>query len=239
MRDAVVIPSQFNGPPSVANGGYTAGLLAEGIRGPVTVRIDAPVPLDTSLELRQTPGERVLAQHGRRLAVARRGTLPAVDLAPSTLDAALASPTMPPDLNPFPSCFVCGASRRDGMALVPRRGPDGTIVAVFEPSRLVDPTEPVPLRLLWSALDCPSGFALVESLGSGVLGTLNAAIYEQPAADSPLVVVAAGRGVDGRKADAVSAIFDHAGRLVAAAEATWIAIDRTAAVATSDRSGNS
>jgi hypothetical protein len=50
--DPVQIASRFCGPPQSGNGGYTCGLLAEALPGPIEVSLRAPPPLAVELALR-------------------------------------------------------------------------------------------------------------------------------------------------------------------------------------------
>ena len=51
MRQTLVIAPRFHGPPSSANGGYTAGLLANAAGNSAECTLRAPPPLDAPLEL--------------------------------------------------------------------------------------------------------------------------------------------------------------------------------------------
>jgi len=54
------VPARFRGPPSSGNGGWTSGALAEASGfDPVTVRLLAPPPLDTPLDLVPVDGSGV------------------------------------------------------------------------------------------------------------------------------------------------------------------------------------
>ena len=46
------VPARFCGPPTSANGGYVAGLVAAAMGHNVIVRLVGPPPLDTDLVLR-------------------------------------------------------------------------------------------------------------------------------------------------------------------------------------------
>ena len=49
---SLTVNERFCGPPGCANGGYFAGLLAQFSQNPVRVRIERPIPLQRSLEVR-------------------------------------------------------------------------------------------------------------------------------------------------------------------------------------------
>src|SRR2546423_1845323 len=47
----LTIPSRFNGPAGVGNGGYVCGPIAAYVDGPATVTLRRPPPLDTPMEV--------------------------------------------------------------------------------------------------------------------------------------------------------------------------------------------
>ena len=49
---SLTVNERFCGPPGCANGGYFAGLLAQLSQRTVRVRIERPIPLQRSLEVR-------------------------------------------------------------------------------------------------------------------------------------------------------------------------------------------
>ena len=62
-----MIERRFRGPPESGNGGYSCGVLAEGVSGVATVTLRLPPPLDRPLTLsgdgeqsRLTDGERIV-----------------------------------------------------------------------------------------------------------------------------------------------------------------------------------
>ena len=58
----LTIDSRFKGPPDSGNGGYVGGPVATTVQGDLRVRLMAPPPLDTPLELDpQGDGEWVLS----------------------------------------------------------------------------------------------------------------------------------------------------------------------------------
>jgi hypothetical protein len=134
----------------------------------------------------------------------------------------------------FPTCFSCGPMRApgDGLRLFPAAVEGSALIAwPWRPAittaaddGVVDP------RVIWAALDCPSGLAYLHSTvgegpGPGVLGQLAVRIIRRPAVDEPLVVGGWRRGRDGRKLYAGSAVWTSDGELVASGEATWILLD--------------
>jgi hypothetical protein len=64
--------------------------------------------------------------------------------------------------HPFPACFVCGPDRAqsDGLHLFPGFVTPDVVAVSWRPRRLADrPTGTLPVRMVTSALDCPSAFA--------------------------------------------------------------------------------
>jgi hypothetical protein len=234
-----VVPSRFCGPPGSGNGGWVSGHLAALLHpGPdesVTVRLRTPPPLDRELQvargeadgrrtLEVTDGEHPVAQATVGAALAPTGIPAPVSFAEATLAGegyeGLAD-------HPFPTCFACGPAREPGDALRLRpgrvAGGDGEYAAAWVPAADVD------LETVWAALDCPGGWASGIAGRPMVLGTMTAQVAELPAVGAEHVVMAWQRGSEGRKHHSGTALFSSEdGRLLAQAEATWIAIDRSA-----------
>jgi hypothetical protein len=125
--------------------------------------------------------------------------------------------------HPFPTCFSCGPARApgDGLRLRPGRVPGGSgeYACPWTPAPGVD------LETVWAALDCPGGWASGIAGRPMVLGTMTARVHAMPMAGHPHVVVAWQRGSSGRKHLSGTALYAADGRLLAHAEATWIAVD--------------
>jgi hypothetical protein len=88
-------------------------------------------------------------------------------------------------------------------------------------------------EFLWSALDCPTGYAATYDRESGgfdrtpiLLGRMAARIEARPRPGERCVITAWETGRDGRKRVAEAAAYGEAGALLAVARATWIAVDR-------------
>ena len=52
MAETVIVPARFNGPLANGNGGYSAGITAAMLDGPVEATLRRPVPLDRPLARR-------------------------------------------------------------------------------------------------------------------------------------------------------------------------------------------
>jgi hypothetical protein len=117
----------------------------------------------------------------------------------------------------FPTCFVCGPARSDGLGIFP--GPlDGR-------DAVAAPWIPRESRreLVWASLDCPGAFAVgYAGRGELLLGRLAARIDGVPEVGERCVVVGWPLGQDGRKLYAGTALFTADGELLARARATWI-----------------
>ena len=150
--ERVLIPSRFNGPPDSANGGITCGLVAGSLSDPVVeVTLLRPPPLDVDLRL----DHGLLYDGGHLVAEAGVGELtvtppPAV----SVVEARAAGPAFVGlHGHPFPTCFVCGTERTDGLGLTPGPVADDVVAVDWTP-------ESADLVLVWAALDCPGGWSV-------------------------------------------------------------------------------
>lgn len=227
----LTIPRRFNGPPDSAHGGYTCGLLAaqwtarHGGRAVVTLL--APPLLDTPLDIR-AGDRRDSVWWGDELVATvtaarhRPPVVPPVD--PAT--AAAASAGFPGrDRHPFPTCYVCGPLRRTtGLTLepgpVPGRG--GTVACPWVPRP--DPGWSVD-ALVWSVLDCPSGWVTDPRRRPMVLTRMTADVLHPPDPEEVHVVVARREHAGERTVSTSSALYHRTGRLLACASAVWTALD--------------
>lgn len=216
----MIIPARFNGPPSSANGGYTCGLVARELgvaSAEVTLRAPPPLETDMAVErdghlMRLTDGDTIVAE-GRAAPVDVGDLSPAVSVKAAA--AVAAGRERWTASHPFPTCFVCGPDRDDGMDVFPVDLGDGRFVAPWTPR------EP---GLVWAALDCPTS-APVMNPGKDppiVLARLAAAIDEEPALGEPHVLVSWEIQREGRKREAACALFDSRGRQLAHSRALWI-----------------
>lgn len=220
----MIIESRFNGPPGTGNGGYCAGRFAATLagRGPVEVTLRRPPPLDVPLtpvtgpdgdvEVRGPDGEliaQVTVVEPFSVSVPPVSWAEAVDV--TTSYAGFAD-------HPFPTCYVCGPQRTDGLRIFPGRLPDGRTAAPF-----VLPDD-VSVATVWAALDCPGGWSIITPGRPYLLGRMAAVVSTLPAAGDKCVVVGATARVEGRKAMVHSALYGPTGSLLAYARATWIAI---------------
>jgi hypothetical protein len=245
----LVVPHRFRGPATSGNGGWTSGALAALLTGdavpapPVRVRLSAPPPLDTPLDVTgdgssatASVGDRVVATATRLGAAEGRAIDPVPPVSPAAAEAA---GERYPGLvgHPFPECFTCGTARIDGLGLRPGPVADGLgerVATLWRPDAgVVDSDGLVPLPVVWAALDCPGGWS-VDIVGRPmVLGTMTTRVDERPAAGEPLVV--AGRAVDvsERKAVTSTTLYGPGARVLAVATHVWVAVDPATFGATS------
>lgn len=213
MVDRVIIDPRFNGPPDSGNGGVTCGLVAvaTGLRQ-VTLR--RPPPLGVELEV---SGNQLLERE-HVVAEAVAASVSVVPPSAVTVDEAHAARAGFRGLedHPFPTCFVCGTGRSDGLGLLP--GPvNGVVAADWTPAD----DDPV---MVWAALDCPGGWSIDLPGRRMVLGRMALRLDQLPVPGEAHVVQGWLVGAEGRKAQTGSALYDASGRVLAVAEATWIAI---------------
>ena len=227
------IPGRFCGPPGTGNGGYVAGRLAAFIAGPVAVRLKAPPPLDVDLEVE--PAENAIRlRHGATLvAEARPAEVGLAAPSPPSYDEVVRASRSCPGFSdhPFPRCFVCGPDRAagDGLRIFPGLTDDGSrYAAPWLPDASLADGSRVRAEFIWSALDCPGGFAVLPESGdaANVLAEMCARIDGAVAAGQRYIAVGWMLGAEGRKRFAGSAVYTEDGRPVAVARATWIAVPR-------------
>ena len=173
--NVLTIPSRFNGPAGVGNGGYVCGRIAAYVDGPATVTLRRPPPLDTPMKVERDDEGSVRVRHGRTLigeAAPSSAGPPEIAAVVSPAEADTAAGNARYFRDPvFPDCFVCGMNRRpgDGLRIFP--GPvtgRGLWAASWKPDpSVVGPDGRVRPEVVWAALDCPSGIAAAEAAGLG------------------------------------------------------------------------
>jgi len=252
--NALWIAQRFRGPHRSGNGGYTAGALAQRLLArsgsgvstdrAVCVTLRLPPPLETPLEVSMVGDDslRTTTAAGAVIAQAQLvSPLPAAPPPVSSQTAAQAGKAYRGYVDhPFPFCFSCGTDRAVGDALRLFAGPvpeqAGMTAALWQPgtsfSRAaldVDAvTEPRMLTtpVVWAALDCPGAWAADFDSGRPlVLGRMTAVVHHELPADEPYVVVGKCLRQEGRKAFTTTGVYDQDSRLMAAAEAIWLAVD--------------
>ena len=231
-----MIERRFRGPPESANGGYACGVAAGFVEpgdGAVAVSLRTPPPLDHPLEVERddAAGARVL--DGQTLvAEAQRVPAPALELPePVEFAEAIEAGARCPwgENHPYPMCFTCGPDRHPPEALHLLTGPlagreviaDGWDAhpSLGDEDGIVDP------RIVWAALDCPTGngsFFFQPPAGPPLLARLTARLLAPVRAGERYVVMGWPLAYEGRKHWGGSALFDSDGEAVAVAEGLWI-----------------
>jgi len=243
---SIIIEKRYCGPPSSGNGGYVCGRLAQHIPGGAEVTLRVPPPLEKPLDVVPMADSLwELRDGGTVVATARPARIELARLERASLDEASAAELLTP-VKPhehlLPTCFVCGPARAHGDGLrifagpVARQSRDAS--AVLAATWTPDPTLAaedgfVAPEFLWSALDCPSGYAVTYDRESGgwdrtpiLLGRMAARIEARPRPGARCVITTWETGRDGRKRIAEAAAFGEAGTLLAVARATWITVNR-------------
>jgi hypothetical protein len=243
---SIIIDKRYCGPPNSGNGGYVCGQLARHIPGGAEITLRAPPPLEKPLDVvAMDDGQWQLRDGAAVVATGKAASVELARLEKASFDEASAAELLTP-VKPhehlLPTCFVCGPARVSGDGLRIFAGPlarqtrdaSPVLAATWTP----DPTLAaddglVAPEFLWSALDCPSGYAVTYDPGSGgwdrapiLLGRMAARIEARPRPGERCVITTWETGRDGRKRMAETAAYGEAGGLLAVARATWIVVDR-------------
>jgi len=223
MLSSLTIARRFRGPLSSANGGYTAGLLAQCLDRPaVEVTLRLPPPLERALVVTSESGKVLLLDGAAVVAEARPGDPEVSPPSPPSFEQALdasrsAGGWGAPE---YAECFVCGErADGDGLAIhagrVPGRG-DGLVAAGWR-ARDVCP------EIVWAAIDCPGAYALRgEGRGEPLLARITGRVHRLPEAGERCVVVGWPLDEDGRKRHAATALFGESGDVLAVSRQLWI-----------------
>lgn len=228
----MIIDSRHNGPPGSGNGGWSAGTFAVAAQNaplptpgsrhprpdpdPVQVTLRRPPPLETPLTL--DAGEvRDPAGH----LIAEIATVAAFDPVAEPVDLAIARAAAADYAglvnHPFPSCFVCGPERADGLRIFPGPLSAGRTAAPFRVPAGAD------VVTTWAALDCPGGWSVIAPGRPYLLGRISAVVLAAPRPGDECVVTGVLTRAQGRKAEVHSSLFAPDGSLLGYARATWIA----------------
>ena len=223
----ITISPGFNGPPASGNGGYAAGVLSRHFDAPHTVRISAPIPLDTPLSVSRQAGRLDVRDGDTLILAARPGAVTLAPPAPPSPEAARKAAANPTSFGAGgPStCFVCGRNRAEGDGLHIHCGRLGetSAASVWRPhANFCDAEGVVRPEFLWAALDCPGGFALPLTDTSYLLGEMTAALHKPVRAGDEIIVHAWHAWSDGRKHFAGAALHAADGTLLAQADTLWI-----------------
>jgi len=243
---SIIINRRYCGPPNSGNGGYVCGRLARHIGDGAEVTLRSPPPLDSKLDVAATEeGTFELRDGATAVATGRSTSVEFARLETASFEEAraaeLATPIKPHE-HPLPTCFVCGPARAAGDGLRISAGPLGrhslngssVFAATWIPdANLAAEDGLIAPEFLWSALDCPTGYASSHDRERGgfdptptLLGRMSARIEKRPRPGEGCVITAWETGRDGRKRVAEAAAYGETGELLAVARATWIVVDR-------------
>ena len=230
----IVIGSRYNGIPDVALGGYVGGILARG-RKKAEVSLRRPVRLEKQYQANAGPDNSELLLEGNDVyAIARECSLDDLNLPHSVEfeEAKIASGQYPGHgRHLFPTCFVCGTSRAegDGLRIFPGKVAGRDVVAApWRPSKdLGNSGGIVKPEFIWSALDCPTIWALIltgmpDSKDQAVTSKLAVQLINPAQVDQDNVVVGWKIGETDRTRVAGGAIYSDNGQLLAVARHTLV-----------------
>lgn len=232
----VVIEPRFNGFPDIALGGYVGGVLArEHASAEVTLR--RPVRLGWPYRIvDKSDGVRILEDGEKVFAEACEAAVnlevpPPVGLEPSRIAS---EKYVGHRKHLIPACFNCGPSRTkgDGLRIFPGIVADlGAVAAPWTPSpTLANASGEVLPEFMWSALDCPTIWALLllgkpDTDEKAVTGKFAVELISPARAGEPHVVMAWKEGESARTRVAGGAIYSAEGRLLAKARHTLVTTD--------------
>jgi hypothetical protein len=231
---AVTVKGRFCSSPNTASGGYIAGLLGRLMDGPSRVSLEQPVPVDRALGIeRLSDGALALTDGVATLAHASPAALQLEPPVPvSYAEAEWASERyLGFTEHSAPGCFVCGPAREwgDGLAIYPGPIPGRRLVAApWAPDpTLFDKHGTVRPEFVWAALDCPTGFALLEAFGRRkvTLSQLTASLIRPLPVGARWIVMGWPFAAEGRTLLGASAIFSESGELHALASAVLVCAD--------------
>jgi hypothetical protein len=234
---SIVIDKRFQGPPNSGNGGFVCGVVAGHIEGSAEITLRAPPPLDRPLEIVigadgvvELREKETLLATGRRAGPFDLGAIPAVTFPEA--EEAVGRTTLNERTHPLPMCFGCGIARAhgDGLRIIPgplgkrHEKPAGLASSWIPHANFAAADGLVAPEFIWSALDCPTGFA-----GGGesmLLGRMSARIDHRPRPGERCVIVAWPTGRDGRKLFADGALLGPGGKVMAVTRTIWVIVDR-------------
>jgi len=233
LMATTVIDPRFNGFPDIALGGYVGGVLARG-HAKAEVILRRPVRLDKAYRMVAEPdGTRVLRDGSDVLAVSCDARVDLEVPRPVDLETSkIASENyVGRRRHLVPTCFNCGPLRQegDGLRIFPGKVVGRDLVAApWTPSAcLADSNGTVESEFIWSALDCPTIWALVvlgrpDTDERAVTARLAVDLISPVPASLPQVVMGWKVAETERTRVAGGAIYSTAGRLLATAEHTLV-----------------
>jgi len=226
----LIIDERFNGPPHSGNGGYSCGIIGQYIDGPAEVMLRVPPPLNTVLTVKEEEDLRLFDEE-TLVAIARPHVF-TLDLPkPISLNAAAGASEHYIGFNQhhFGTCFVCGPKREpaDGLRIFAGdTGSPNIVAAPWTPSDdLFDDNDKLRPEYFWSAMDCPSYFALLDgNMIPMVLGKMACHIENDIKKGESVVVMAWKIKIEGRKHYSATVVYGEDGTVKSYSENLWIAL---------------
>jgi hypothetical protein len=235
LLETVSVPARFSGPPNSGNGGYTCALLARHVGDPAEVTLRKPIPIEREMQVVRADGVFKLLAGGDVIAEGKSTEIGVDLIAPVTFAEAQAAAHKSPAFkqHPFPTCFVCGPQRAegDGLRIFPGIVRDNAVGHVFAspwiPAKeFAEMDGKVRREFIWSAMDCPTGFAGgFPYQGKLVTGRLAVHQIAPIRVGEHCVIMSWPIGIDGRKHHAAAALYGEDQTLRTTAKATWIKLD--------------
>jgi hypothetical protein len=224
------VAARFCGPPSSANGGYFAGLVATLAARTLAVRLRQPPPLDTPLAVSELDAGALRVLNGEELigeAEPARLELEPPLRRPHYLEAVEASRRYAGfRYHRFPTCFVCGPHRPrgDGMRIFAGPIPElGLVAAPWVPDASLDRGDgKVRPEFMSAALDCPGYYAVAPQDQMMLLGEFTAHVDRLVQIGEACTLIGWELNTRGRKHAAGTALYDGKGELCGRARALWI-----------------
>ena len=223
-------PRALQRAPANGNGGYSAGLAAATLEGPVEATLRRPVPLDRPLSAQVWDGGVRLLDGEDLIVEANQAPGFEIDV-PEPVGVVEAREAMGRyrglDEGPFSRCFVCGLGREDSLEVFSGRVERRDVVASTwtPPDWTGGDDGRVRPEFVWAVLDCPTFFGAyidVEELPISFLARITARVDAVPAVGKEHVVMSWPVGVDGRKAEAGVSLLTDGGDVLASARALLI-----------------
>jgi hypothetical protein len=225
----LTIASRFCGPANSSNGGYFAGLVATLASRTLEVRLLKPPPLNVGLTVRELPDGALQVLRGEEAIGEARPAVLTLDArpAPDYLEAVEASRRYAGFRHHrFPTCFVCGTQRVRGDGLRIFAGPlpeRAAVAAPWVPDASLDGGDgKVRAEFMSAALDCPGYYAVAPDDRMMLLAEFTAHVDRRVHIGESCTLIGWQIGVNGRKHEAGTAIFDGKGQLCGKARALWI-----------------
>jgi len=233
---AIVIDPRFNGFPNIALGGYVGGVLAHG-RAKAEVTLRRPVQPGKQYHAVDEPdGTRTLWDGNDVMAVSSDAPVNLEVQHAVSLEASKSASQkyVGHRRHLIPSCFNCGPLRAegDGLRIFPGvvEGRD-VVAAPWTPAQPLANSEGiVEQEYVWSALDCPTIWALVlfgrpDSQEKAVTARLAVELISPILAGRPHIVMGWKASENGRVRVAGGAVYSTDGSLLATAKHTLVTTD--------------